>query len=272
MSSVWVPDGTLDTMHRDTLRKGFEMSGHSKWSTIKRKKGAADAKRGATFTKLAHALTIAAKDGGGDMTMNFPLRLAVDRARGANMPSANIERAIKRGTGELAGEKAPEQVTYEGYGPGGVALLIECLTDNRNRTVSDVRSTITKRGGNLGESGSVAYMFTTKGTITLAKPEDPESAQLDAVEAGAEDVEIAGDGLVEIETEKQAFKAVKDALEAKGYVVETAGLTRVAGQHLPVTDKKTADAVVSMITDLENLDDVLSVSTNADIEPELVGG
>lgn len=246
------------------------MSGHSKWSTIKRKKGAADAKRGAVFTKLANALTIAAKEGGGDITMNFALRLAMDRARSANMPAANIDRAIKRGTGELAGEKAPEQVTYEGYGPGGVALLVECLTDNRNRTVSDVRSTITKRGGNLGEAGSVAYMFRQEGAITLAKPDDPEQAMLDAVEAGASDVEQAGDGLVEVATERADFKSVKDALEAKRYVVESAELVQVATRQLPVTDAAAARAVVNLLGELEELDDVVNVSTNADIEPELV--
>ena len=245
------------------------MSGHSKWSTIKRKKGAADAKRGAIFTKLANQITIAAKEGGGDSGMNFTLRLAIDRARGANMPAANIERAIKRGTGELAGEKAPEHVTYEGYGPGGVALLVECLTDNRNRTVSDVRSTITKRGGNLGEAGSVAYMFSTKGSITL-KTDDVETAMLDAVEAGASDVEEAADGLVEVETDKQGFKAVKDALEAKGYSVESAELIKVAAQQLPVTEKKAAETVISLMEELEELDDVLAVSTNADIDPSLV--
>lgn len=187
------------------------------------------------------------------------------------MPSANIERSIKRGTGELAGGKAPEQVTYEGYGPGGVALLVECLTDNRNRTVSDVRSTITKRGGNLGEAGSVAYLFTTKGAITLAPPDDPETTMLDAVEAGASDVEPAEDGLIEVETERTAFAAVKDALEQKGYRVESAELTQVASQHLPVTEQKAAEAVVALMEELEALDDVVAVSTNADIEPDLVG-
>ncbi|MDP9212159.1 MAG: YebC/PmpR family DNA-binding transcriptional regulator, partial [bacterium] len=129
------------------------MSGHSKWSTIKRKKGAADAKRGAAFTKLAHAISVAAREGGGDPDMNISLRMAIDKARGANMPNANIERSIKRGTGELAGETVPESVAYEAYGPGGVALLVDCLTNNRNRTVSDVRAAVTKRGGSLGEAG-----------------------------------------------------------------------------------------------------------------------
>ena len=247
------------------------MSGHSKWSTIKRKKGAADAKRGAAFTKLANALTIAAKEGGGDPGTNFALRLAMDRARGANMPTANVERAVKRGTGELAGEKAPEQLVYEAYGPGGVALMVECLTDNRNRTVSEVRSTITKRGGSLGEAGSVAYLFTNKGIITYEAVERSDELMLEAVEAGASDVE-EDDGLVTVETAKASFKAVKDTLETKGYHATSAELAQTAAAMVPVNDAKTAETVVELVTELEDLDDVITVSTNADIEPELVSG
>ncbi len=246
------------------------MSGHSKWSTIKRKKGAADAKRGAAFTKLANAITIAAKEGGGDPTTNFALRLAMDKARAGNMPTANIERATKRGTGELGGER-PEQIAYEAYGPGGVALLIDTLTDNRNRTVSDVRSLVTKRGGSLGESGSVGYLFTTKGYLTIRKPEDNEALMLAAIEAGASDVELT-DETVEIETTKDTFQAVKGAVQSAGYDVASAELAKVAETTVPVADKKAADTVVSLVTELEELDDVLAVSTNAEIEPELVGG
>lgn len=245
------------------------MSGHSKWSTIKRKKGAADAKRGAVFTKLAHAITIAAKDGGGDPSMNFTLRLAIDRARAANMPAANIERATKRGTGELAGEKAPEQVVYEGYGPGGVALLVECLTDNRNRTVAEVRSKITKRGGSLGEAGSVAYLFTTRGSITL-EADDAEAAMLQAVEAGADDVEVAEDGLIVVETDRTSLAKVKEALESQGLTLQSAELMQVAATSVPVLEEKVAESVVTLIEELEELDDVLAVSTNADIDPALV--
>lgn len=246
------------------------MSGHSKWATIKRKKGAADAKRGAAFTKLANAITIAAKEGGGDPTMNFTLRLAMDKARQANMPSANIDRAVKRGTGELAGTQAPEQVTYEGYGPGGVALLVECLTDNRNRTVSDVRSTITKRGGSLGESGSVGYLFEKKGVMTIPTAgNDPDEVMLTAIDAGASDV-TPEDDIIEIETPRTAFAAVKNALEAAGHTIESASLENIASASVPVNDASTATRVIDLMAELEELDDVVSVSTNADIDPELV--
>lgn len=248
------------------------MSGHSKWSTIKRKKGAADTKRGQAFTKLASALTIAAKEGGGDPESNFALRLVMDRARAANMPNANVERAIKRGTGDLAGETAPEQITYEAFGPGGVALLIECLTDNRNRTVSDVRSRVTKRGGSLGETGSVNYLFNTKGVITLPRAtSDPDAVLETALEAGASEIEVE-DEVIEVETNKASFARVKQALESAGHTVESAELAQVAVSSVPVTDKATANALVSLLTELEELDDIVSVSTNADIEPALIDG
>lgn len=248
------------------------MSGHSKWSTIKRKKGAADAKRGAVFTKLAHAITLAAREGGGDPTANFSLRLAMDRARAANMPNANVDRAIKRGTGELAGEARPEPVSYEAYGPGGVAILVDCLTDNRNRTVSDVRAAATKRGGTLADAGSVAYLFQTKGVIAVPREGvDEDALMLAAIEAGASEVTPEGD-VIEVETDRTAFAKTKEALESAGFKVESAELAKVPTNEVPVTEKKTADAIVNLITDLEELDDVITVSTNADIEPELVGG
>jgi YebC/PmpR family DNA-binding regulatory protein len=244
------------------------MSGHSKWSTIKRKKGAADAKRGALFTRLANAITVAAKQGGGDPETNFSLRLAIDKAREGNMPAANVDRAIKRGTGELAGQKPPEEVTYEGYGPGGVALLVECLTDNRNRTVSDVRSTITKRGGSLGEAGSVAYLFTTRGVLSIPVGDhDPDEIELAAIEAGADETSVE-DGRVEIETAKERFAAVRTAL--RDYQIESSDLTPVASATVPVTDPAIAKSVVELMSDLEELDDVVTVSTNAEIEPSLV--
>lgn len=246
------------------------MSGHSKWSTIKRKKGAADAKRGAVFTKLASAITVAAKEGGGDLTANFALRLAVDRAKGANMPTANIERAVKRGTGELAGSSPPEHLTYEAYGPNGVAILVECLTDNRNRTVSAVRSLITKHGGSLGEANSVAYLFTEKGIMTIKKADvDAEELMLAAVDAGAADVADV-DEMIEIETDRRSFAKVKQAIEQAGYSVETAELAKVAQANVPITEQPAANSIVKLITALEELDDVVAVSTNADIEPELV--
>lgn len=249
------------------------MSGHSKWSTIKRKKGAADAKRGALFTRLANAITIAAKEGGGDPETNFSLRLAIDKARTGNMPTANIERAIKRGTGELAGEKPLEQVSYEAYGPGGVAILVQCLTDNRNRTVSAVRSLVTKRGGSLADAGSVAYLFSQRGIITVdPKDTDPDEVMLAAIEAGAADTDRTDDGLIEVETDKSSFRSVKEALEAEGYAITNAELDQVAATQIPVNEAKNAQAVIDLVTDLEDEDDVLSVSTNADIDPETVGG
>jgi YebC/PmpR family DNA-binding regulatory protein len=248
------------------------MSGHSKWSTIKRKKGAADAKRGAAFTKLANVITVAAKEGGGDPDANFSLRLAVDRARGANMPGSNIDRAIKRGTGDLSGQRPPERVIYEAYGPGGVALLVECLTDNRNRTVSAVRNAVTKRGGSLGETGSVGYLFDTKGIITVPRAEvDEDKLMTAAIEAGAADV-AAEPEVIEVETDRKSFGPVKSAIEQGGFPVDSAELSKVPTSSVPVTDRKQADAVVALVTDLESLDDVIGVSTNAEIEPELVGG
>lgn len=246
------------------------MSGHSKWSTIKRKKGAADTKRGAVFTKHAGAITVAAKNGGGDPATNFSLRLAIDRAKNDNLPTANIDRAIKRGTGELAGEKAPEEVTYEAYGPGGIALLVDCLTDNRNRTVSDVRSAITKYGGSLGETGSVAYLFSKKGVLTVAKQNaDADALTLAAADAGASDV-TEEEQLIEIETDKKNFRQVKEALEQAGFAIESAELTYVASASVTITDQAAAGSIVKLVTALEDLDDVVAVSTNAEIEPELV--
>lgn len=247
------------------------MSGHSKWSTIKRKKGAADAKRGAAFTRLANLISVAAREGGGDPEMNVQLRMAIDQARAENMPNANVERAIKRGTGELAGQRPPESVTYEAYGPGGVALLVDCLTDNKNRTVSDVRAAVTKRGGSLGETGSVAYLFDEKGILKVGGDADEDELTLAAADAGATDVAAAG-GAYEVETARQDLAKVRDALTAAGFPVQGAELAKVPKSELPVSDPQTAEAVVALVTELESLDDVSDVSTNADIEPELVGG
>ncbi len=248
------------------------MSGHSKWSTIKRKKGAADAKRGVVFTKLANVISLAAREGGGDPETNFTLRMATDKARAANMPNANVERAIKRGTGELAGENPPEPVSYEAYGPGGVALLIDCLTDNKNRTVSDVRAAVTKRGGSLGEAGSVSYLFESKGILAVPKAgTDEDELTLAAADAGANDVSDGGTAF-EIETDRERLASVRDALAAAGYAVNGAELAKVAKAEIPVTEAKVAEAVIGLVTDLESLDDVTDVFTNADISPESVGG
>src|SRR5829696_7426606 len=190
------------------------MSGHSKWSTIKRKKGAADAKRGQLFTKLTREITVSAKEGGGDPDSNFRLRLAVQRARTENMPAENIQRAIQRGSGAGADGAQYEEITYEGYGPNGVALLVQDLTDNRNRTVAEVRSIFTKAGGSLGEAGSVGWMFEPRGLI-LIKPKngaDPDEVTMSAIDAGADDVSVDEEGHVEVVTGFEDLKHVQDAL------------------------------------------------------------
>src|SRR5947209_3774288 len=193
------------------------MSGHSKWATIKRKKGAADARRGQLFTKLTREITVSAREGGGDPEANFRLRLAVQRARAENMPADNIQRAIQRGAGGAEGGAQYEEITYEGYGPHGVALLVQTLTDNRNRTVAEVRSIFTKMGGSLGEAGSVGWMFDPRGLI-LAEPgegDDPDEISLAAIDAGAEDVFVDDEGLVEIVTAFNDLKHVQDTLTAQ---------------------------------------------------------
>src|SRR5437016_7580354 len=190
------------------------MSGHSKWATIKRKKGATDAKRGQMFTKLTREITVAAKEGGGDLDSNFRLRLAVQKARAENMPADNIQRAIQRGAGAGEGGASFEEIMYEAYGPHGVAMLVQTLTDNRNRTVAEVRSIFTKAGGSLGETGSVAWMFDPRGLI-LIEPhdgEDPDEISLAAIDAGAEDVQADDEGVVEIVTAFNDLKHVQDAL------------------------------------------------------------
>ena len=244
------------------------MSGHSKWSTIKRKKGAADAKRGQIFTRLIKEITVAAREGAGDPDMNPRLRTAVDNAKAQNMPSDNIDKAIKRGTGELEGVNYV-RVTYEGYGPGGVALFIECLTDNENRTVAVIRHLLSKHGGNLGKDGSVAWMFDPKGQILVdASRHDPESVMLAAIDAGAEDV-IEEEGFVRVMTPFTAFQAVQDALRAAGIEPEEAELAMIPKSSVSV-EGSTAERVLKLVEALEDEDDVQRVAANFDIDEKIL--
>jgi len=245
------------------------MSGHSKWSTIKRKKGAIDAKRGKIFTRLIKEITVAARSGGGDPEGNPRLRTAIAAAKTENMPKDNIARAIKKGTGEIAGE-VYEEIMYEGYGPGGVAVLVECLTDNRNRTVADVRHYFAKSNGNLGESGCVAWMFDKKGLITIDKSAISEEELMDkALEAGAEDV-------VEEESEFQVFTApsdfdqVREALEEAGLTFLEASVSMVPQNTVEVTEEGIARQLMRLMDNLEDYDDVQNVWANFDIDDALM--
>ena len=244
------------------------MSGHSKWSTIKHKKAAEDAKRGKLFTRLAREITIAAGEGGGDPEINFSLRLAVDKAKSANMPKDNIERAIKRGTGELKGEDL-EEVVYEGYGPNGVAFLVQVLTDNKNRTVADVRRVLTRQGGTLAEAGAVAWQFERKGYIAIAPDGTDEDTIFEiAVEAGAEDI-VFGDDLIEVYAELEYFQAVRQALEDAGIQFETAELAMIPKTTMQLEEKQTLQ-VMAVIDALEDLDDTQQVYSNLDISDEVL--
>jgi len=246
------------------------MSGHSKWATIKRKKAAADAKRSNEFAKLLRAIEVAAREGGsGDPAANMTLASAIEKAKDASVPNENIERAIKRGTGELGGGAKYEEVTYEGYGPGGVAMFVECLTDNRNRTAQEIRYAFTRNGGNLGESGSVAWMFQRKGLIQIEKAEAPDEEQLleIALEAGADDLRD-GESTWEITTEPAALAAVRDAIAAKGIPMLSAELTMVPQTTVPVEGGQ-AKQVLALLEALEEQDDVQNVYANFDI-PESV--
>ncbi len=237
------------------------MSGHSKWSTIKRKKAAIDAKRGKLFTKLIKEITIAARQGGGDPGANPRLRLAIDNAKSANMPMDNIERAIKKATGELEGVQYTE-LTYEGYGPGGVALLVESVTDNKNRTVAEVRHTFSKYGGSMGESGSVLWMFDRKGVITLAAQGKTEDDLMEIVlDAGAEDIQLEDD-YFEVTTEVETFEDVRKAIVESGLEVENASLQWIAKNTVDVSGE-TQEKVLKLIDMLEDNDDVQNVYSNA---------
>lgn len=245
------------------------MSGHSKWSTIKRKKGANDAKRGKIFTKLIKEITIAAKSGGGDPEGNPRLRSAVTAAKGENMPKENIDRAIKKGTGDLDGV-AFEEILYEGYGPGGVAVLVETMTDNKNRTVADIRHYFAKSGGNLGESGCVAWMFDKKGTLAVGKEGINEEELMDlALEAGAEDV-VEEEDSFQIITAPEAFNDVVEQLEKKTLAFSEATLSMIPRNTIEVTEEKTARSLLRLLENLEDHDDVQKVHANFDIDDELM--
>ncbi len=241
------------------------MSGHSKWSTIKRQKGAKDAARGAVFTKLGNAIAIAARSGA-DAEMNFALRLAIDRAKAANMPNANIQRSIDRGSGKLGGDQIQE-VMYEGYGPGGVAILVECATDNQNRTLPEVRLAFSKHGGNLAEKGAVAFQFERKGVIHVNGSDD--ELMLQALDAGALDVEESGDESV-IYTDPKDLAKVRTTLTAAGLELTDAELTFVPTNTVVVTDGATAGKIMRLMDALDELDDVTANHTNFDIPEELV--
>lgn len=242
------------------------MSGHSKWSTIKRKKGATDAKRSKVFTKLNREIASAARSGGGDPEANPRLRLAIEKSRLANMPKENIARAIKKGTGE-EGAEAYEEVVYEGYGPGGVAIYIEVLTDNKNRTVGDVRHALTKHGGNLGANGCVAYLFEKKGVVRFpAAAVDLERLMDAALEAGAEDV-VEQEDTVEVITPHGDLQAVRDALAAANFVSEDAEITMEPSTTVKL-EGKDASSMLKLMDHLEDLDDVQDVYANFDISEE----
>lgn len=241
------------------------MSGHNKWSTIKHKKGAADAKRGKIFTKLIKEISVAAKLGGGDPAANPRLRTAVDKAKAENMPKDNIERAIKKGTGGMEGV-VYEEIVYEGYGPGGVAVLVEVMTDNRNRSVSEVRSIFTKCNGNMGEAGCVAWMFDKKGLIIFDKSADFDALFEAALEAGADDV-AEEDEQYEVTTEPGAFIEVRDTLETKGFKYQSAEVTMIP-QTLVALEGKQAESMLKMMDRLEDCDDVQNVYANFDISSD----
>lgn len=244
------------------------MSGHSKWSTIKRKKAATDAKRGQLFTKIARELTVTARQGGGDPDVNFRLRLVIDRAKQANMPKDSIERAIKRGTGEIKGE-AFEEIRYEGYGPHGVALILDALTDNRNRAVADIRHLLTRSGGSLGETGSVIWLFDQKGLIIIeADGEEAEEFALQAIDAGVDDVRIEN-GLVEIYTQPAGFQEVKETLEREGVPFSSAEITMVPKTLTRLGEKETIQ-IMHLVEALEELEDVQQVYSSLDISAEVV--
>lgn len=242
------------------------MAGHSKWHNIKHRKAGQDAKRGKIFTKIIRELTVAARDGGGNVEDNPGLRTVVDKAKAAQMPKDTIERAIARGAGGQEGSDLA-QLTYEGYGPGGVAVLVETVTDNRNRTVAEVRHAFTKAGGNLGTDGSVAYLFDKKGQMSFASDTDEDTLVETAIEAGADDVETDDDGGIEVTTAPDDFITVMDAIIAAGFEPEAAEVAMVP-QTYSALDLDTAEKVLRLLDALEDLDDVQNVYTNADFPPE----
>lgn len=245
------------------------MGGHSHWAGIKHKKALVDAKKGKVFTKLIREITIAAKIGGADLTSNARLRKAVDDAKAANMPADNVKRAIMKGTGQLPGT-VYEEITYEGYGPGSAAVIVECTTDNKNRTFAEIRKIFSNHGGSIGTSGCVSYMFSKKGVIWIDKENATEETLMDvALEAGAEDIKTEEDGF-EVITPMESLDAVKTALEAKGIKVESAELTMIPSNEVAINDAETAGKIERMIEALDDHDDTKNVYTNHSIADEIL--
>ena len=247
------------------------MSGHSKWSTIKHQKGAADAKRGVLFTKLSREISLAVREGGGaDPDMNFKLRLALDRAKSNNMPQDSITRAVRRGSGEGADGESLEQVTYEGYGPGGGAILLQAVTTNRNRTAADVRSAFNRGGGNLGESGCVAWNFDLRGVVTIDIDDEERAEELGliAIDAGAEDLQI-DEGVLEIYAPVESLQDVQKSIEAESVPVRSAEMSMVPKTTIALGDRE-AEQTLRLLDVLEDLDDIQKAFTNADFPPEVL--
>lgn len=245
------------------------MSGHSKWHSIKHKKGAADAKRGKIFTKHAHLITIAAK-AGGDPETNANLRIAIDNAKKENVPNANIEKAIKRGTGELKDGNEISEMTYEGYGPGGVAVIVECLTDNKNRSLTNVRTIFGKKGGSFGNSGSVSWMFDKKGVIRIKSgAANLDEVELSAIDSGAEDVQRDGEGL-HVYTSPTDLNEVKNKMKSAGFEIESAELVLIPNQTVKVEDEEVARKILEFMEALDEDADVSEVASNFDIAEELM--
>ncbi|MCB0861993.1 MAG: YebC/PmpR family DNA-binding transcriptional regulator [Solirubrobacterales bacterium] len=244
------------------------MSGHSKWSSIKHKKGAADAKRGKLFTKLAKAITIAAREGGGDPDGNPSLATAIQKAKAQSMPKANIDRAIDRGTGEGADAEIVERIQFEGYGPGGAAILVEALTDNRNRTSAEVRHAFTKHGGSLGEPGSVAWMFETHGVVVVDGKANSEDDLMGAIDAGASDV-LEEDGKLRVLAEPSDLTAVRQAIESDGIEIESAGLEVIPKNTVEVEESE-AGTLIKLLDAIEDQEDVNEVHANFDISDEVL--
>ncbi len=244
------------------------MAGHSKWANIQHRKGAQDKKRGKIFTKLIREITVAARAGGGDVAANPRLRLAIDKALAANMTKDTIERAVKRGSGDLDGENY-EEVRYEGYGPGGTAVIVDCMTDNRNRTVAEVRHAFSKHGGNMGTSGSVSYLFSQIGVLVYPPESDEDAIMEQALEVGADDVVSHDDGSIEVVTSFEEFARVSEAMKAAGLEPAMAEVTMRASLEAPL-DLSGAESLMKLIDRLEDLDDVQDVYSNAEISDEIM--
>lgn len=245
------------------------MSGHSKWHNIKLRKGKQDAQRGKLFTKMAREIIVAAKEGGGSPDTNLRLRMAIQKARDASMPADNIKRAIQRGTGEIEGSNYDE-VTYEGYGPGGVAIMAQCLTDNRNRTVAELRNIFSKSGGNLGETGCVGWMFDSKGMVVISNDKaDEDTVMMTTMDAGAEDIKVE-DGTIEVLCQPEDLPKVRDAITAAGIEYVSAEMTMLPKNTIKIEDSKEASRILKLMDALEDNDDVQHAYANFDIPDEIL--